>query len=902
MNHDTTPVRTSTRRKPSETMALSSPYNSRSSSNPNSALLQDMIKEKRAQTQRASRTRDASSRTLNGARHELDDRDVQSSPLTAMTSRERPGQHVRRGSGMATKAPPAPKDMGLREMQEHVSKINKQNFDLKLEIFHRRQRNEVLESRVEKFEALAEENEDLRATNDDLVLQIEKRDNDIAMREAAIEEAVGMICHLEARIDDLEKNLKNDSRPVSDGVPYPWSLETPSITPATPPRIRHASQQNENSPNHPARETAQHADMLTTTSSRSPLRQPSFLRENKRSTAALRSLYSTANPSFATLQRPSSFFSDEEFDEDMDRQLLNSPRLSILSESGFSSIYGNLREKTASPQLDTCITNKSSASEANNGPSQRIAQREARISDWVEESQRVERPKTPLRRSPKPSANDRFSSIGEVLRETPSVLKENDADIASPQSHKSAVSSNGRPNEQRFQKELSPTKSLRKSARAHERLSSRAGSLFGGSHLPPTPDTMSTATVGGSSSTQSIITEKSMVDGALVPANGYATIVQRERPQSSDSKFGYQFSKEVGFYDGAVLETSDEELESTKVERSELGSRSNEAGFPEAPSFIGRSVKATRFFGDDVPVRPSLTTHTTDLVLSGEGYPPKQPSRTLSYPSPTGSSRRASNQLASSNKRSSGVPSERTITSPTRSSPTQARSSASLQSTERLSYDAAVQTERDGKHPRGSSLRFRLPRMPSTNPTGNQSVTSRIFRRSNHQTTNTLPRTQDANLPQPVSRPARPSLPRPSSLYGQPSPPSSLKSMLPTAMLTDLNRLAARPGTSDGADEPAISNRDRQRINMRRYSAVVDDSVVDLVQGAASLSHVHGGGNLQHKKSDNGLTCVVEAESGLRRVSETRQTLRGDDESRQGKWGLGRNASAKIWEGLGLRR
>ena len=626
------------------------------------------------------------------------------------------------------------------------------------------------------------ENEDLRMIRDELVLKVEKRDNDIDMREVAIEEAVGMICQLEARIEDLEQTLSKDTLPLETGIPPQAHERLPFVTPSTPPQIKYADHPDSPTSFQSNPTAARTTDTPTTASTRSPLRRPSFIQENKRSTVALRSLYASGNPSFTSLQRPSSIFSEEELDEDLDRQMLNSPRLSILSESGFSSIYGQVREQTASPQHEGPPLDSRSP-KANGSPSQRTAQRQARISNWMEESERQERPKTPVRRSPKPSPNDRFSSIGEVLEKTPSKPVETRVVDVSPQSQKSAASSEQRRNEQLYIQKRSPTKSLRKSARAHDQIYADGGASYVSSRLPPTPDTMSTATIAGSSSTQSIITERSMIDSARIPAGGYASLVQSGRPRSSDSRLSYRVSEGLEIHDNASYETSDEELESTQVERSEIGSRGNEVGFFDgAPSFIGGSIKATRFFGKDAPVRPVLATHATDVIVRGDGYSQEQASRTSSYPSPTGSSRQAFNQFSPNSKRSSGVPSERTITSPRRTSPVQARSPASSRSTAPVVQDAEAQTEAGGKHQRQSSLRFLLPRLSSTsNTSGHQSVTSRIFGRSSNQASNA----PETNTARPLSRHSRPSLIRPSSLYGQPSPSSPLKSMLPKEMLTD---------------------------------------------------------------------------------------------------------------------
>lgn len=95
-----------------------------------------------------------------------------------------------------------------------ISKIKKENFDLKLELFHRRQRAEVLEAKfahVEHLEKnneeLSRDNEEMQSINEDLLTELEKRD-------AAIQEAVGLICELEGK---LEKVVSADRSSVRSG-------------------------------------------------------------------------------------------------------------------------------------------------------------------------------------------------------------------------------------------------------------------------------------------------------------------------------------------------------------------------------------------------------------------------------------------------------------------------------------------------------------------------------------------------------------------------------------------------------------------------------------------------------------------------------------------------------------
>ena len=72
----------------------------------------------------------------------------------------------------------------------YITKTDKQLFDLKLELFHGRQRAESLESQLEKMKVLETENEEIQKTNEELFRELEQRDT-------AIREAVNMICGLE---------------------------------------------------------------------------------------------------------------------------------------------------------------------------------------------------------------------------------------------------------------------------------------------------------------------------------------------------------------------------------------------------------------------------------------------------------------------------------------------------------------------------------------------------------------------------------------------------------------------------------------------------------------------------------------------------------------------------------
>ncbi|EHK47055.1 hypothetical protein TRIATDRAFT_180243, partial [Trichoderma atroviride IMI 206040] len=74
-----------------------------------------------------------------------------------------------------------------------------ENFDLKLELYHRREKQSTLESSIETLEKEKRQTEEM---NETLLDELEKRDK-------AVEEAVAMIVMLEAKVDQLlqERNM-----------------------------------------------------------------------------------------------------------------------------------------------------------------------------------------------------------------------------------------------------------------------------------------------------------------------------------------------------------------------------------------------------------------------------------------------------------------------------------------------------------------------------------------------------------------------------------------------------------------------------------------------------------------------------------------------------------------------
>ncbi|KAK4175044.1 hypothetical protein QBC36DRAFT_29947 [Triangularia setosa] len=261
---------------------------------PMSALLQERLeRERRVESERAS------SRTVNDLfRSSVDSRAVRSpSPADSRPISSQSSDSARK------------KGLGVKEMEQTLSNLHKQNFDLKLELYHRRERQTVLEERLEKLELLKAETDQI---NDRLVQELEKRDK-------AVEEAVGMIVVLEARVEQLLREREMVRQVEAQGL---------SGVEATP----------------------KHKVLLPSGSDEAKTlnRMPSFLSEHNESTENLRSVYLGTRGSVPSL--PTMPEATPETTRGTIR--VDSPTLSILSESSFVSIYGRNKSPDASSPKD----------------------------------------------------------------------------------------------------------------------------------------------------------------------------------------------------------------------------------------------------------------------------------------------------------------------------------------------------------------------------------------------------------------------------------------------------------------------------------------------------------------------------------------------------------------------
>ncbi|KAI1078569.1 hypothetical protein F5B20DRAFT_571562 [Whalleya microplaca] len=267
-----------------------------------SSLLQERLqRERKIESERlASKMVD----DLSASTGDIRDRDVPSSPIkrSATVTGQRPKSNS--GDKLAEDT-----GMGAKQMEKTMSTLHKQNFDLKVELYHRRNRQTDLEERVEKLES---DRNQLIDIQESLLAELERRDK-------AIGEAVDMIVKLEGHIKKLEWEQDAARQIEADGS-YRYS-HPDQYQPQ--PSIAVPYKTNDMSLLH----LPEHIRGLE--------RMPSFLTEHTEQTENLRNVVLGGQSSEMHLRKVSESSVDP---SEMNR--IASPSLSVLSKSSFTSIYG----------------------------------------------------------------------------------------------------------------------------------------------------------------------------------------------------------------------------------------------------------------------------------------------------------------------------------------------------------------------------------------------------------------------------------------------------------------------------------------------------------------------------------------------------------------------------------
>lgn len=277
--------------------------------NPASPYLLDRLQARRANPNTRSRRSDSVARLTN-----LDDDlfldEARSSASDTLTTTPNKAHHPTNTTA----------SLGARDCMEKLDKLSKLNFDLKLELFHCRERMARLEQdckllapRAEDADRLSQENTTLLELNDSLVKELEHRDE-------AVQEAVSIICDLEERLEQMQ-HLQQ--KPCNQQE-IPEISRAASVSPCPKSVLSLAKYDNKS----PARS--------------SPARRiPSFVGDQKPATRALRSVYLEPKPMLHAAKSFASLTSQkDDFDKSVsDVDTLDSPCLSVLSKSSFPSIY-----------------------------------------------------------------------------------------------------------------------------------------------------------------------------------------------------------------------------------------------------------------------------------------------------------------------------------------------------------------------------------------------------------------------------------------------------------------------------------------------------------------------------------------------------------------------------------
>jgi hypothetical protein len=342
--------------------------------------------------------------------------------------------------------------MGTNLCHKHVSTLTKQNFNLKLELHHRRERQLALEARLEAAEKQIQEQAELQEVNEQLLAELEKRDQ-------AVEEAVGIIVNLEDKVERLmkEREIVRSFDATDDQSYYGSNHDEPFNVPSQ------------------ARSEV----------SKAMARMPSFLSEQSESTEALRSLYlPTETNSDSTLPRQS---------EDAPPTEVDSPRLSVLSEASFLSIYGDKHLSLDGDSTETELGTTQLKSES--------------VERWIDERPTSIRPAPPRRTSSTSRRSDihkkQFLSINHVLESPLQRLEKLKKSTMEKNSRMASTTSSQQANEKPPPKEALKRVLTDKTSFDHQT-------------LPPTPDTVGTDTLRHYKNSNDTLDQARMVEGTFL--------------------------------------------------------------------------------------------------------------------------------------------------------------------------------------------------------------------------------------------------------------------------------------------------------------------------------------------------------------------------------------------------
>ncbi|KAK0271032.1 hypothetical protein LTR91_019421 [Friedmanniomyces endolithicus] len=496
---------------------------------PASQLLQERLQERRAKNMRPKRARQTDIGPRRGADDDIFLNEAEESRQAAARMYDSsPLMAGSRVSSTTTHRSGKRHSVSVRDADDQLDRLGKQNFALKMELDHRRDHTvklqeqlDAMSAQVERAEVLSEEHAELLRINSDLVEELEKRDK-------AVEEAMDIICEHEEKIQYLEEKMsdveerRSHTRPSTANADsgYAGTEANERAPPSSPPeRISVPKTPTMPTPMSPPATTAA-SDKLQGMMNRQTLaklrREPSFMSQKKASTHALRSVYLEAAQKLHPVQSFNSLLSkrDSRLEEDMmPDAVLNSPRLSVLSESSFPSLYSP--KKASSPEeYPWEAADHEDRLREGDGFSHSRQDSIKRVSRWMEEHEGVDET---------PSKSD-YSTSMQTERGLAPLPARGIAGDAQFQSLNNALSGVSAADQVLQPTAYSPHQAKREQQRVrqlqqHPRPLSEGRTVFGQQLLPPTPDSASTRMLRASRS--SIADEQSLLDVTPMAVKGH---------------------------------------------------------------------------------------------------------------------------------------------------------------------------------------------------------------------------------------------------------------------------------------------------------------------------------------------------------------------------------------------
>lgn len=500
---------------------------------PASQYLQERLQERRSRNTRPKRTRqsDFGPRTNAGGDDDIFLAEAEESKnATARLYDSSPlAPFARYGAGADNASSQEPlsgggrrrRTLGAKELDEQMDRLTKSNFDLKLELDHRREHQaklyaqiESMKATVERAELLQEEHAELLRINSLLVEELEKRDK-------AMQEAVDIICDLEAKVEDLEDGSGSvtETRPSTAQADSGYAgTETQEPAPASsPPEVQQAPRVARSMDPAAAQASQRLRAAVTAATPPRPKREPSFMTQKKPSTQALRSVFLETGKQIHPVQSFNSILSKRNStldDQMLQNDVLNSPRLSVLSESSFPSIYsppkgGSLERHDWEPEEDAELPQDDRRLESAHLREDSIT----RVSKWIQDRQNGD---------DTPSKSNRISSplSTATLMTTPSFQK------GSPEENFQSLDDTLLNVETRDGTHGQTVRPFPLRSRRGEALprtpAAYASPNLGNALLSPTPDSASTRMLRESRS--SIVDERSLLDTTPAQARSIETL------------------------------------------------------------------------------------------------------------------------------------------------------------------------------------------------------------------------------------------------------------------------------------------------------------------------------------------------------------------------------------------